>query len=80
MLMHQKLHSQSQPIKILYHVGDREALLGWVRVVLEQLVCTVEVGGWMLVVDPSAKWRGGWVHTKYTVHVSVHYVHAVFYM
>ena len=30
MLMHQKLHSQSWPIKILYHVGDKEALLGWV--------------------------------------------------
>jgi len=29
MLMHQKLHSQSWPIKILYHVGDKEALLGW---------------------------------------------------
>ena len=30
MLMHQKLHSRSWPIKILYHVGDKEALLGWV--------------------------------------------------
>ena len=30
MVMHHKLHSSSTPLKILYHIGNKEALLGWV--------------------------------------------------
>jgi len=29
MFMHERLHSASWPTKILYHVGNKEALLGW---------------------------------------------------
>jgi len=29
MMMHQRLHSDTWPTKILYHVGNKEALLGW---------------------------------------------------
>ena len=29
MFMHERLHSSSWPTKILYHVGNKEALLGW---------------------------------------------------
>ena len=32
MWMHQKIHSEYWPAKILYHVGEKEALLGWVSV------------------------------------------------
>jgi len=28
--MHQRLHSAARPLKILYYVGAKEALLGWV--------------------------------------------------
>ena len=28
--MHQRLHSVARPLKILYYVAAREALLGWV--------------------------------------------------
>lgn len=29
MFMHQRLYSETWPTKILYHVGNKEALLGW---------------------------------------------------
>lgn len=29
MFMHEMLHSRTWPTKILYHVGNKEALLGW---------------------------------------------------
>jgi len=48
--MHQKLHSQSWPIKILYHVGDKEALLGWVRI---YSACTIIEGHTTGVAAPN---------------------------
>lgn len=30
--LHNRIHSSSRPLKILYHVGQYEALLGWVRI------------------------------------------------
>lgn len=29
--LHHKVHSNNRPVKILYHVGDEETLLAWVR-------------------------------------------------
>ena len=29
--LHHRIHSSSRPLKILYHVGQYETLLGWVR-------------------------------------------------
>ena len=28
--LHHRIHSQARPLKILYHVGEYETLLGWV--------------------------------------------------
>jgi len=30
MFMHHRMHSRTVPVKIFYHVGGMEALLGWV--------------------------------------------------
>ena len=29
--LHHRIHSSARPLKILYHVGQYETLLGWVR-------------------------------------------------
>ena len=39
MFMYQHLHSHSWPTKILYHVGPKEALLGWVSISLGLTWC-----------------------------------------
>ena len=33
MTMHQKLHTTLSSVKILYHIGAKEALLGWVSLI-----------------------------------------------
>ena len=42
MFMHHRMHSRIVPVKIFYHVGGMEALLGWVGVELYTVMC---VGG-----------------------------------
>ena len=37
--LHQRIHSTSRPLKILFHVGPYETLLGWVSI----LFCCVKV-------------------------------------
>lgn len=29
--MHSRIHSTSRPLKLIYHVAERETLLAWVR-------------------------------------------------
>ena len=29
--MHSRIHSSSRPLKLIYHVAERETLLAWVR-------------------------------------------------
>ena len=41
MFMHHRMHSKIVPVKIFYHVGGMEALLGWVSVVCVVCVCSV---------------------------------------
>lgn len=43
MFMHHRMHSRIVPVKIFYHVGGMEALLGWVGVELYTVMC---VGGY----------------------------------
>lgn len=31
--MHSRIHSTSRPLKLIYHVAERETLLAWVRAV-----------------------------------------------
>ena len=42
MTMHQRLHTTLSSVKILYHIGAKEALLGWVRRVTLCTVCIVK--------------------------------------
>ena len=37
--LHNRIHSSSRPLKILYHVGQYEALLGWVGSLEGSLPC-----------------------------------------
>ena len=39
MFMHHRMHSKIVPVKIFYHVGGMEALLGWVSVCVCVCVC-----------------------------------------
>lgn len=37
--MHSRIHSTSRPLKLIYHVAERETLLAWVSSVLSITVC-----------------------------------------
>lgn len=39
--MHSRIHSTSRPLKLIYHVAERETLLAWVRSFVYGYILTV---------------------------------------
>lgn len=37
--MHSRIHSTSRPLKLIYHVAERETLLAWVRASVSGTSC-----------------------------------------
>ncbi len=81
MFMHEMLHSRSWPTKILYHVGNKEALLGWrtsgfdLYIVFDPLIIKTQailLGNklikWISVSVPvnQAGWQAWWAASSYT--------------
>lgn len=38
--MHSRIHSTSRPLKLIYHVAERETLLAWVRASVYRNSCS----------------------------------------
>lgn len=48
--IYSRMHSQQRPLKILFHVGKYEAILGWVREFT-----------WILCINASEDWKQLWL-------------------
>lgn len=53
--MHSRIHSTSRPLKLIYHVAERETLLAWVSSVLS---ITVDAAPVILGEEGGGSWGG----------------------
>ena len=65
--LHHRIHSSARPLKILYHVGQYETLLGWVRLIfLPALVAHLDAhltGDQLVIRRLRVRFLPGWHHS-----------------
>lgn len=63
--LHHRIHSSVRPLKILFHVGSKETVLGWVRkLIMEALLIESAFDAIVWSIDINDLWCYKWLGVK----------------